>query len=380
MAACIVAALCTILVSCEKDDEGTSGNIVFDVRCIAEFQNTLYPSMIFGMTEMEKQMGELIDYFTISVATDKTTDIRIGIEESKVNSETVITEKNVKGEREFVPAVKWKWDDLKTLSQPGNVDMTFVCYDGKGNELGRKDMRLSYRSINECVLAMVIDDEAIPMYFLVASYINEDSPVIDAFLKDVLKEFPQLSGFTGYQSGEDGVIQQVAAVFLTMRQMGVKYSSITATSNSNPNIISQYIRFSDEVLNNTQANCADGTAFFCSVLQKIGISTVMIFAPGHVYLGYYGSPEKTAESLYMLETTAVGSANFGFVEATNYQVDNFIEHLDEYANDDWFDGYIFIDVEGARQIIKPIGRSISRPVNLLPEIKEGGSIGKKIPE
>lgn len=147
---------------------------------------------------------------------------------------------------------------------------------------------------------------------------------------------------------------QVAAAFHTMRELGIKYSSITATSNSNPNILSQYIRFADEVLNNTQANCADGTVFFCSVLRKIGIHPVMVFKPGHVYLGYYLNNSKT--SLRLLETTLVGSLSSSFSQATEVNIADFNSNLTKMNNSDYFDGYFIIDIEQARKIIKPIGR------------------------
>jgi hypothetical protein len=241
------------------------------------------------------------------------------------------------------------------------VDITFVCYDGKGAELGRKDMHLSYRSINECLFAAAIGGEVVPLYFLFAGYVNEDSPVVDAFLKEVLETFPELSGFSGYQLGAEEAVRQVMAIFLTLREKGVKYSSITATSSTNPNVASQYVRFADEVLGNAQANCADGTVFLCSVLRKIGISPAMVFAPGHVYLGYYISPEKSLDALLLLETTTVGNSAVSFEDATYANLDDFNEHIPDYANDDWFDNYIFIDIDDCRELVKPIGRSGVHP-------------------
>jgi hypothetical protein len=41
-------------------------------------------------------------------------------------------------------------------------------------------------------------------------------------------------------------------------------------------------------------------------------------------------------------------------------MDEFNAHIDEYVNDDWFDDYIFIDIDEARRLIKPIGRAAAR--------------------
>lgn len=340
------------LTSCIKTTEDPEVTSTLDVKYAPELENTIYPSLIFGLSEIEKQQNESANYFTITVNPTAETDIKIVIEESKLNYETIIVEKNVKGTKEIYPSLKWKYDDLKNLSQPGTVDLTFICYSSNDKELGRKNMKLSYRSINECVIYLQSDGEPLDLKFMLAAYVNEDSPVIDQFLKTVLDN-TELSSFSGYQIGEDEVFTQVEAVFYTLRNMGVKYSSITSTSNTNKNLSSQYIRFSDEVLNNTQANCADGTVFFCSVLQKVGIHSIMIFVPGHVYLGYYLDKEKT--KLRLLETTTVGNSTYDFYDATNYQVDEYNTDLTKFNDEDSFN-YFVLDVGKARQIIKPIGR------------------------
>lgn len=349
--------LVLIISSCSKDEVAPEITPVltaeFSVNYDSDLQNTLYPSMIFGLTEIEKQLNEPFDYFTINIKPNIKTGIRIIVEESKLNFETIITLNGIQSDTTIRPSLKWKYDDLKQLSQPGNIDLTFACYGDDNKEIGRQNLKLSYRSINECVLLTKSNSEVIPLYFLIAGYVNEDSPVIDPFLQEVLQN-TNLSAFTGYQNGDLVVLEQIDAIFNTLRNKGVKYSSITNTSNTNTNIISQYIRFSDEVLNNTQANCADGTTFFCSVLKKIGIHTVMVFVPGHVYLGYYSDAAKT--SLGLLETTAVGNQAMSFDDASNYQVDTFNSKLVELYNNDYLDGYFIIDVDNARQIIKPIGR------------------------
>lgn len=333
----------------EEDPEVTAD---FSVECKTELQNTLYPSMIFGLTEIEKQTKDTVDYFTIKVKPNIKSDIKIVIEESKLNFETIITETAVNGEKTIYPVLKWKYDDLKNLSQPGNVDITFVCYSND-KELGRKTLRLSYASINECVLAAKFDNENIPLYPLISAYINEDSPIIDKFLQEVLNN-SELEAFSGYQVDEEGVIEQVEACFYTLRAKGVKYSSITTTSIQNKNIISQYVRFSDEVLNNTQANCADGSVFLCSVLRKIGIHSVLVFIPGHVYVGYFVDDRKY--DLMILETTLIGDLSADFYDASAANVDALNDKIDYFQNDDYFDGYFIIDVDEAREIIKPIGR------------------------
>lgn len=340
-----------MLVSCKKEDVSPA-TATINVTCKEEFKNTIYPSLILGLSEIEKQNNETIDLFSITINPSKEANIKVVVQESVLNYETVIIKNSISSTTTFTPAIKWKYDDMKYLSQPSVFDMTYILYIND-KEIDRKDLKLSYRAINECVLAGKIDGEITPLYYLLASYVNEDSPVIDGFLNEVLQS-TNLSAFVGYQQGREKVLEQVESIFNTLRIKGVKYSSITNTSNTNPNIMSQYIRFSDEVLNNSQANCADGTVFFCSVLQKIGIHTRMVFVPGHVYLGYFLDDDKT--EFKILETTLIGSNNYSFIDATNYQVDSFNESKDKFNNGDYFDGYFLVDIDEARKIVKPLGR------------------------
>lgn len=352
---CSLLLMIFSLTNCTKSDSQPQSEATgtFDVTFQSDLQNTLYPSAIFGLAEVEKRTDQAIDFFTLHFNADNNADIKITIQESSVNFETIVTQKVTTGQNSFSPKLKWKYDDLRKMSQPGYTDITFICSDLNGKEIGRKNLKVSYRAINECVLAAELDGKAYPLFYLLGAYINEDSPVVDAFLKEVLQT-TNLTGFAGYQGGTaESVITQVAAMFLTLRAKGVKYSSITATSNSNPKVVSQYIRFADELMNNTQANCADGTVFLCSALKKVGIHTVMIFQPGHVYLGYYADEAK--KQLYLLETTMVGTTAT-FENATFNNVNTFNANLAKYNNNDYFDMYFVIDVDEIRSIVKPIGR------------------------
>ncbi|GAB6008254.1 DUF4339 domain-containing protein [Dysgonomonas reticulitermitis] len=331
-----------------------TNEVKFEVTYDSDLKNVIYPSLIFGLKEIEKQQNETLPFFKITLSSSLEKDMKIVIEESELNYETEIHETGVLEERNVIPIIKWKYDKLKNLIQPGYVDITFICYDESGKEIGHKDLNLEYRSINECVLAAHLEKENVPLYFLMAAYINEDSPVIDKFLSDVLQsQFYYLTSFLGYQAGEEMVILQVAAIFNTLKIKGVRYSDITTTSNSNSNVLSQHIRFSSEVLNNSQANCADGTAFLCSVLRKIGIHSLMVFEPGHVYLGYY--TDKNKKNIRLLETTMIGT-DANFLDATDANVNRFNSNLSKIDNEDYFDGYFMIDVDEARKIIKPIGK------------------------
>lgn len=140
----IAIFLILFINSCSEEEGKPQISADFNVSHLTEFNNSIYPSLIFGLTEIEKQQGEAMNYFTIDVSPNIETDLRIIVEESKLNFETVITESNLTGETQIIASLKWKYDELKNLTQPGNIDITFVCYTGDNKEI---DSKVCFQSI-----------------------------------------------------------------------------------------------------------------------------------------------------------------------------------------------------------------------------------------
>jgi hypothetical protein len=67
------------------------------------------------------------------------------------------------------------------------------------------------------------------------------------------------------------------------------------------------VRFVDETVEATQANCVDGSVLMASILTKIGLHAYLVMVPGHCYLAFDG--DKEGESLIGLETTMLGQDN-----------------------------------------------------------------------
>ena len=98
-----------------------------------------------------------------------------------------------------------------------------------------------------------------------ASYVNEDSKLIDPFLSETLREHNETykakpnvqlsSGWAGYQLGADYADLQVIAIVAQLMRKGMNYSNITDTSNSSTKVYSQNVRFINETLAVKNANC-----------------------------------------------------------------------------------------------------------------------------
>lgn len=325
--------------SCKKESvapDPTAEDINFTIEGDKNLEQTIYPSYLLGLSNRMASSDK--DFFNFKLTNPiENAELKIKIEASNINFETVFQSKlaNVKSTYSFSPLIKWNFANLKLLKQSGSVDMTFICYINN-KETDRKNIRYAYRSVNECVYGY-LDSEGtyVDTKWMFAAYVNEDNPKIDQLLKDVLT-YKIVDSFVGYQSGNDGVYNQVYALWYYLQSKGVKYSSITATSNPSQKVFSQYVRFFADVYDNSQANCADGTVFLASILKKIGINPFLVVTPGHMYLGYYTTQDKS--KIQLLETTMVGNVDLSEIHEDEKYVYNLNKYR-AYITDNTYNGY-----------------------------------------
>lgn len=71
---------------------------------------------------------------------------------------------------------------------------------------------------------------------------------------------------------------------------------------------SQRVVLPERVIQNRAGNCIDLTVLFASLLEGIGISTLILITPNHAYLGY-GDPN-IPNNVICLETTMIGNSSF----------------------------------------------------------------------
>jgi hypothetical protein len=214
-------------------------------------------------------------------------------------------------EARIFPKGIWDYDALHKVREQRPVNATFkVTVDGE--ELPEQTEVCTMKSINDCPFYVLIDEdgeefEDFSMVF--AAYVNENHPWVDGILKDALKT-GLVTGFTGYQSGDpDEVLTQVFAVWKVLQDRGIKYSDISTTTPSKY-VVSQTVRFLDDSIDATQANCVDGTVLMASVLRKIGLNVYLTMVPGHCLLAFDLGKEEDADILG-LETTMLGSTDLG---------------------------------------------------------------------
>ena len=223
-------------------------------------------------------------------------------------SSAEITTKTDNQKIAMVAKVNWKFEKLARKRQqiPANVVYKLMV---DGRDVGEKIETVTIHSINDCPI-YGRDNETKPFQsisFFLAAYINEDHPLIDKLLKESL-DTKIVNEFDGYQKKDPAqVVRQVLAIWHALHLKGIKYSNITTTPDKSDKIFSQHVRLLDEALDNGQANCADGSVLFASVLQKLGIDSGVVFVPGHMFVVFYTEPGR--KNPVCLETTMLGNAD-----------------------------------------------------------------------
>ena len=302
----LLVATTLSLVGCSKgEDELAKSDLsaTMSAQLDPVLDGSLYPSAVYSMAQIKTVDKNTLTYFDLSI-----------------DSETLIEKNFHKGMNKVSVNLLWKYDDFIKFQHPGITHFSFQLLDREGKLVTNTDVEVPYRSVSECVFALKYGNQVADFRAFFASYVNEDSKLIDAFLSEVHNEHNEkykdkpnlkLSGWMGYQGGADYADLQVIAIVAHLMRKGMNYSNITDTSNAATKVYSQNVRFINETLALKNANCVDGSVLMASILEKIGIRCFLVAIPGHMYLAYSrtGKTQPTSGDIQYVETTLIGSGN-----------------------------------------------------------------------
>ena len=260
------------------------------------------------------------------------------------------------------PKVKFDFEALGKITQTRPINVTFkVTRNGKAED--DIDEVMSLRQINDCPYAVIsatpkkngkVAQELQDIRFMFAAYANENHPQIDQILKEA-KATGLCDSFAGFQGSEQDVLREVNAIWVALQRRGITYSSITDTT-PNKGVYTQHVRFLDESINMTQANCVDGSVLMASVLKKIEIKTCLVLVPGHCYLAFYSKEPEKGGKLYGVETTMLGlkkTLNDAINVATVQDEKSLQKSWKKFQQEG--SGFMLVDLDDAREAgIMPI--------------------------
>ncbi len=277
------------------------GKQMYSSNLVANATRTDYKNGKFAVGNPMSEFGIAL------VPPRKNSTVRIEINGSKLIQKSKETHRLKRGRVVYniYPSLKFDYDQLLKVRQtiPETVDFTVTINDEPPET---QSLRVQVRPITECLFGWPNKDEPdgwADTKTMFAAYVNEDHPLIDKLLAGAVDFEGRPKTFAGYQGDKDAVYDEVASIWDLLKSQGYRYSDITKTSlaQRDDQEATQHVRLLSDSFKNKQANCVDGSVLFCSILEKIGLHTVIILKPGHMLMGFYLDDEQTEG--YGLETT-----------------------------------------------------------------------------
>ena len=299
----------------EKGIDVKNYDLIFDEM----LNEGIYPSFIL-FAQMNKELSETpLIHFYIE---DKNAHVKVTVDENQFMEQCISEhDMNDKDDQIYSPWIKWKREALLNADKPGFINFSAVL-EVNGVVKNRVNKTITYRSVNEAVLGMMDDkDEYTDFSSLFSCYVNEDHPRIDKILNEIIDKDKKARKITfyGYQGDSDkDVLQQMEWIWNYFANKGTRYSDITGSSNASEKFFAQYVRFFEQVIDNNQANCIDGTCMLASFYKRIGLDVSIILVPGHAFLAVSGletNKKGEPKNTYYLETTLMGSKDMTFKDA-----------------------------------------------------------------
>jgi hypothetical protein len=298
----------------------------------ANMDHQLFPSLIIATAtvrpvepddeEAEKPdpylLGERFGLVGVSIkAPAANAKVKVSLKENEFMAASTWSGELAEADKDYfiAPKVNYKFERLRQATQQTPMNVSFEV-EVDGESAGEKLETLQVRSINDCPFAVANSEETLDdenfiagnaaLGWMFAAYVNENHPLLDKILQEAL-ETKIVSAFKVTTHEHEETLRQVFALWSALQKRGLQYSSTTTTPGGSETVQSQFVRFVDQSLGNTQANCVDGSVLLASLLRKISIEPFLVTIPGHMYVGFYLGGGKS--QFIGLETTVLGVAD-----------------------------------------------------------------------
>jgi hypothetical protein len=160
--------------------------------------------------------------------------------------------------------------------------------------------------------------------------------LMDKTRTDAARLHPRQALGTGGANPKDLVYikGQVRAIYEHLQKEGFRYVNQAFTSS--PLAKSQRVVLPDQVLQNKSGNCIDLTVLFASLLEGLGIYSLILITPTHAFVGW--GDLRSKDNAIFLETTVIASQSFD--EALRIGEKNFKDNF-LFIGGDFFMGNSF---------------------------------------
>jgi hypothetical protein len=317
------------------------------VDASASFNDNLYPSLLLSLGSAYPEYARCLTVVVSNVPEGRNCQVRV---ESSLFVQPFLHEAPVAegGRVELNPDLPWNYAALRRVGQL-RPESFVISVSVDNRPAAQTTIACMVHPVNE-VVSRVFDattggwqDTSVCF----AAFVNEDSPLINALLQEVQARgaVPRLGG---YDLGQQGVLQELQAVWDALAAKGLRYVDLATLSGGVSGVNTQYVRFLDESLRDQGANCVDASVLMASVFRRIGLRPVLLFKPGHCFVAVYDSAQEG--HLIALETTMLSTASFpASLAYASQELGTTLSNLNS-------PGYSSVDVALARQEgVMPIG-------------------------
>lgn len=133
-------------------------------------------------------------------------------------------------------------------------------------------------------------------------------------ITSIAKEIHQSRTLQGYPDNlplheiQKSTDLQCKAIFQALRSIGISYVDSSISFGWLKPYAFQRIKLPFTTIETKAANCIDSTVLFASLLENIGIQSIIILIPGHALVGW--RPYSDSKAIALLETTQIAFVNF----------------------------------------------------------------------
>ncbi len=221
------------------------------------------------------------------------------------------------------PPLKMDFDPSKVRSpRPSQLSLKIVEVTKTGDKM-IVDETLSIEVLPRDYLPLrrkVGADALVPTFGYIGAWITSNDKTVEAFLTKAKQRLPKKQ-FVGEQ---DTTVPQIKAVFDELKARGITY--VMDPDVTSMQAFVQRTRLPADVLTSTNAQCLEGTLTFATLMEAIGIKPIVVFVPGHAFVGWHTvAADGTKGDPMFVETTMVGS--YEFEQAVQVATDRVIQEL-----------------------------------------------------
>ncbi len=210
--------------------------------------------------------------------------------------------------RLYNPPLKVEFDASKIRSPRPSQLVIKITEDVKGTPKTILDETIPLEVLPRDYLPLrrlIGADKFAPTFEYIGAWITSNDKTVEEFLTKAKARHPKKQ-FVGEQ---DETVSQIKALYDELKARGMSYvmdPNVTSTQS-----FVQRTRLPAEVLASTNAQCLEGTLTFATLMEAIGIKPIVVFVPGHAFVGWHPvAKDGTNGKPIFLETTMVGGYEF----------------------------------------------------------------------